>query len=61
VFIIAVVAFERFDIWAMAMVVEPSAITETIVASIKHIFPFIGLFNYMLPFNGFGFSIYSIG
>ncbi len=59
VFIIAVVAFERFDIGcAMAKVVEPSAITETIVASNKHIFPFIGLFNYKLPFNGFGFILY---
>ena len=59
VFIIAVVAFERFDIGcAMAKVVEPSAITETIVAINKHIFPFIGLFNYKLPFNGFGFILY---
>jgi hypothetical protein len=61
VFIIAFVAFERFDIvCAMAEVVEPSAITETIVASNKHIFPFIVLFSYKLPFNGFGFTLYLL-
>jgi hypothetical protein len=49
--IVALVALDRFDIiCAMAKVVEPSTITETIVVSNKDIFPFISPIQLLAAF-----------